>query len=56
MNAAQVLAEHAAALPTFQKQFPVGGVSSAAAVVEEKKQPFKMDSNFAARINAVRGK
>ena len=31
MNSAQVLAEHAAALPTFQKQFPVGGVSSAAA-------------------------
>lgn len=56
MSAAQVVAEHLAVASNFMKQFPVGGVASVSGAAEKEKKEFKLDSNLAARVNAVRGK
>lgn len=56
MSAAQVVAEHLAVASNFTKQFPVGGVASVSGAAEKEKKEFKLDSNLAARVNAVRGK
>lgn len=56
MSAAQVVAEHLAVAGNFTKQFPVGGVASVSGAAEKEKKEFKLDSNLAARVNAVRGK
>lgn len=61
VSAAQVLADHTAVSADFAKKFKVGGVSAPSAQAEaaskdSAKTEFKMDSAFAARINAVRGK
>src|SRR5574340_924681 len=53
MNAAQVLAEHQAILPTFASQYKVGGVAAADAVKEVKNE-HKVDALTQARLNAVR--
>lgn len=53
MNAAQVLAEHQAIMPTFTSQFKVGGVAAADAVKEVKNE-HKVDALTQARLNAVR--
>lgn len=52
MNAAQVLAEHQAILPTFASQYKVGGVSAADAAKEVKNE-CKVDGLTQARLNAV---
>ena len=52
----QILAEYASLSASFADKFKVGGVAAVDAAASEKRQDFKMDSDLAARINAVRGK